>query len=166
MAEALRRDGVEPRLGVRALEALRDGDDYVLKLPEGTEVRGERLFVSTGRHPRVEGIGLETVGSEAYPHGIRVDEYLCAGERIWAIGDVNGIWPLTHVGEYEGDVVATNIAERVTQQLRGGTTRHLHRPPGCRDRRRGGALQHHGALIGVAHDRGRTPTPTPSRRAS
>ena len=30
--------------------------------------------------------------------------------RIWAIGDVNGIWPLTHVGEYEGDVVAANIA--------------------------------------------------------
>ncbi|MGN6793940.1 MAG: hypothetical protein ACTHJW_16255, partial [Streptosporangiaceae bacterium] len=28
----------------------------------------------------------------------------------WAIGDVNGIWPLTHVGEYEGDVVALNIA--------------------------------------------------------
>jgi pyruvate/2-oxoglutarate dehydrogenase complex dihydrolipoamide dehydrogenase (E3) component len=27
-----------------------------------------------------------------------------------AIGDVNGIWPLTHVGEYEGDVVAANIA--------------------------------------------------------
>ena len=26
-----------------------------------------------------------------------------------AIGDVNGIWPLTHVGEYEGDVVAANI---------------------------------------------------------
>jgi pyruvate/2-oxoglutarate dehydrogenase complex dihydrolipoamide dehydrogenase (E3) component len=33
-----------------------------------------------------------------------------AGERLWAIGDVNGIWPLTHVGEYEGDVVAANIA--------------------------------------------------------
>jgi len=34
----------------------------------------------------------------------------CAGERLWAIGDVNGIWPLTHVGEYEGDVAAANIA--------------------------------------------------------
>ncbi len=60
--------------------------------------------------PVFEGIGLETVGIEANPHGIRVDEYLRAGERIWAIGDVNGIWPLTHVGEYEGDVVAANIA--------------------------------------------------------
>jgi dihydrolipoamide dehydrogenase len=97
LAEALRRDGIEIRLGVRAAEALRDGDDYVLKLSDGTEVRGERLLVSTGRRPRVEGIGLETVGVEADPHGIRVDEYLRAGEKIWAIGDVNGIWPRRRV---------------------------------------------------------------------
>jgi dihydrolipoamide dehydrogenase len=58
----------------------------------------------------VEGIGLETVGVTAGPHGIPVDDHLSAGERLWAIGDVNGIWPLTHVGEYEGDVVAANIA--------------------------------------------------------
>jgi dihydrolipoamide dehydrogenase len=58
----------------------------------------------------VEGIGLETVGVEADLHGIRVDEHLRAGERLWAIGDVTGIWPFTHVGEYEGDVVAANIA--------------------------------------------------------
>ena len=110
LAEALHRDGIELRLGVLAAEALRDGDDYVLRLSDGTEVRGERLLVATGRRPRVEGIGLETVGIEADRHGIRVDEYLRAGERTWAIGDVNGIWPLTHVGEYEGDVVTANIA--------------------------------------------------------
>jgi dihydrolipoamide dehydrogenase len=32
-----------------------------------------------------------------------------AGDHIWAIGDVNGLWPLTHVGKYEGEVVAANI---------------------------------------------------------
>ena len=74
------------------------------------ELRGDRLLVATGRRPRVAGIGLETVGVEADPRGIHVDEYLRAGERLWAIGDVTGIWPLTHVGEYEGDVVAANIA--------------------------------------------------------
>jgi pyruvate/2-oxoglutarate dehydrogenase complex dihydrolipoamide dehydrogenase (E3) component len=110
LAEALRRDGLELRLGVRASEALRDGDEYVLKLSDGTEVRGDRILVATGRRPRVEAIGLETVGIEADPHGVRVDEFLRAGEHVWAIGDVNGIWPLTHVGEYEGDVVAANIA--------------------------------------------------------
>ena len=32
-----------------------------------------------------------------------------AGERLWAIGDITGIWPLTHVGKYQGEVVASNI---------------------------------------------------------
>jgi pyruvate/2-oxoglutarate dehydrogenase complex dihydrolipoamide dehydrogenase (E3) component len=110
LSEALRQDGIELMLGVHATGARRDGDEYVLQLDGGKEVRGDRLLVATGRRPRVEGIGLETVGVEANPHGIKVDEHLRAGERLWAIGDVNGIWPLTHVGEYEGDVVAANIA--------------------------------------------------------
>ncbi len=110
LGEALRRDGIELVLHQRAAAARRDGTDYVLALEGGDEVRGDRLLVATGRRPRVDGIGLETVGVTPNPHGISVDEYLRAGDRLWAIGDVNGIWPLTHVGEYEGDIVAANIA--------------------------------------------------------
>jgi dihydrolipoamide dehydrogenase len=109
LGEALRRDGIELMLGMHATAAGREGEEYVLHFDGGVELRGDRLLVATGRRPRVEGIGLETVGVQAGPHGIPVDEYLRAGERLWAIGDVNGIWPLTHVGEYEGDVVAANI---------------------------------------------------------
>ncbi|HEV7187669.1 MAG TPA: NAD(P)/FAD-dependent oxidoreductase [Blastococcus sp.] len=109
LSEALRRDGIELMLGTHASAARREGDEYVLQFEGGKEVRGDRLLVATGRRPRVEGIGLETVGIEVNPHGIPVDDHLRAGERLWAIGDVNGIWPLTHVGEYEGDVVAENI---------------------------------------------------------
>jgi pyruvate/2-oxoglutarate dehydrogenase complex dihydrolipoamide dehydrogenase (E3) component len=110
LGEALRGDGIELILGKHAVSARRDGEEYVLAIEDGTELRGDRLLVATGRHPRVAGIGLETVGIQPDPHGIRVDDHLRAGERLWAIGDVNGIWPLTHVGEYEGDVVAANIA--------------------------------------------------------
>jgi pyruvate/2-oxoglutarate dehydrogenase complex dihydrolipoamide dehydrogenase (E3) component len=109
LGEALRRDGIELMLGMHASAARRDGDEYVLEFDGGKELRGDKLLAATGRRPRVEGIGLETVGVEAGPRGIQVDEYMRAGERLWAIGDVNGIWPLTHVGEYEGDVVALNI---------------------------------------------------------
>src|SRR4030095_14804686 len=41
--------------------------------------------------------------------GIPVDAHLRAGERLWAIGDVTGILPLTHVGKDHGDVGAANI---------------------------------------------------------
>jgi len=110
LSEALERDGIELVLGKHATAARREADEYVLALDDGTDLRGDRVLVCTGRRPRVEGIGLETVGVTPAPHGIGVDKYLRAGERLWAIGDVNGIWPLTHVGEYEGDVVAANIA--------------------------------------------------------
>jgi pyruvate/2-oxoglutarate dehydrogenase complex dihydrolipoamide dehydrogenase (E3) component len=109
LGESLRRDAIELRLGVQAAAARRDGEDYALQLDDGTELRGDRLLVATGRRPRVDGIGLEAVGVDVDPRGIRVDAHLRAGERLWAIGDVTGIWPLTHVGKYQGDVVAANI---------------------------------------------------------
>ena len=109
LGEALRRDGIELVLGVRATSAARDGDEFVLGLEDGRELRGDHLLVATGRRPRVEGIGLETVGIAADAHGVPVDSRMRAGERLWAVGDVTGIWLLTHVGEYQGEVVASNI---------------------------------------------------------
>jgi pyruvate/2-oxoglutarate dehydrogenase complex dihydrolipoamide dehydrogenase (E3) component len=109
LGEALRRNGIELALGMRATAVRRDSDDYVLEFEGGGELRGDRLLVASGRRPRVEGIGLETVGVKAESHGIPVDAHLRAGERLWAIGDVTGIFPLTHVGEYQGEVVAANI---------------------------------------------------------
>jgi len=109
LGEVLAGEGIELALGVHASAARREGDDYVLELEDGRALRGERLLVATGRRPRVEGLGLETVGIETEGHGIPVDAQMRAGERLWAIGDVAGIWPLTHVGKYQGEVVAANI---------------------------------------------------------
>jgi dihydrolipoamide dehydrogenase len=109
LAEVLRRDGIEVVVGEAAASARRDGEDFVLALAGGRELRGDRLLVATGRRPRVEDLGLETVGVTADGRGIPVDGRLRAGERLWALGDVTGIWPLTHVGKYQGEVVASNI---------------------------------------------------------
>ena len=109
LGEVLRADGVELLLGVHATAARREGEDYVLTLDNGGELRGDHLLVATGRRPRVDGLGLETVGVQADVHGIPVDAQLRAGERLWAIGDVTGVRLLTHVGKYQGEVVAANI---------------------------------------------------------
>ncbi|MGA2520619.1 MAG: NAD(P)/FAD-dependent oxidoreductase [Acidimicrobiales bacterium] len=109
LGEVLRGDGVELVLGARATAARRDGDDYVLVLDDGRELRGDRLLLATGRRPRVDGIGLETVGVHADGHGIPVDTHLRVGDGLWAIGDVTGVRLLTHVGKYQGEVVAANI---------------------------------------------------------
>jgi pyruvate/2-oxoglutarate dehydrogenase complex dihydrolipoamide dehydrogenase (E3) component len=112
LGEVLRRDGIEVLLAASAVSTGRDGEEFVVALDGGRELRGDRLLVATGRRPRVEGVGLETVGVHADAHGIPVDGRMRAGDRLWAIGDVTGLWPLTHVGEYQGDVVAANILGR------------------------------------------------------
>jgi dihydrolipoamide dehydrogenase len=108
LGEVLRRDGIELFLGMHATAARREGDDYLVSLEDGRELRGDKLLVATGRRPRVPA-GLETVGVQAGPQGIGVDAHLRAAERLWAIGDVTGIRLLTHVGKYQGEVVAANI---------------------------------------------------------
>ena len=108
LGEVLRHDGIELFLGIQATAARRDGQDYVLTLHDGRELRGDHLLVATGRRPRVPD-GLETVGATGGPHGIEVDAHLRAADRLWAVGDVTGVRLLTHVGKYQGEVVAANI---------------------------------------------------------
>jgi dihydrolipoamide dehydrogenase len=109
LANAFRRDGIDLALGVHATAARLDGEHYVLELDDGRMLSGDRLLIATGRRPRVDGLGLESAGVKFDKHGISVDAHLSAGERVWAIGDVNGIWQLTHVGKYQGRIVAANI---------------------------------------------------------
>ena len=109
LADVLRADGAELHLGVHAASAHRDGADFVLELADGTELRGDRVLVATGRRPRTEGLGLETVGVDVGRGGIPVDRRMLVTDGVWAIGDVTGIWPLTYVGKYQGRVAAANI---------------------------------------------------------
>ncbi len=109
LADTLRKDGIELVLGARAIGARLEGGQYVLRLEDKREFRGDKLLVATGRRARVADIGLETVGLAPNHKGIPVDSRLRAGERLWAIGDVTGLWQLTHVGKYQGRVAAANI---------------------------------------------------------
>jgi pyruvate/2-oxoglutarate dehydrogenase complex dihydrolipoamide dehydrogenase (E3) component len=108
LGEVLRADGIDLTLGVQATAARRDGQDYVLTLENGRELRGDQLLAATGRRPRLPA-GLDTVGVTAGPHGIPVDAHLRVADRLWAVGDVTGVRLLTHVGKYQGEVVASNI---------------------------------------------------------
>jgi pyruvate/2-oxoglutarate dehydrogenase complex dihydrolipoamide dehydrogenase (E3) component len=109
LGEALTEDGIELHFGHLADGVTKDDGEFVVSFGEREDLRGDRLLVATGRRPRVQGIGLDTVGIEPGKKGIEVDSRMRAGENIWAIGDVTGIWPLTYVGKYQGRVAAANI---------------------------------------------------------
>lgn len=112
IADALAGEGIELHLGAEVAEvSARDGQ-RALRLGNGQEVSGEQLLVAIGRAPRVQEIGLENVGIEPRPQGIEIDERCRAAEGIWAIGDVTGIMPFTHVGMYQGRIACADIAGR------------------------------------------------------
>jgi dihydrolipoamide dehydrogenase len=106
---ALEADGIELHFGEHANGVRRDRADYVLDFESGDELRGDRLLVATGRRPRTDGLGLDTVGVEPTRQGIPVDEHMRVTDGVWAIGDVTGVWPLTYMGKYQGRVAAANI---------------------------------------------------------
>jgi pyruvate/2-oxoglutarate dehydrogenase complex dihydrolipoamide dehydrogenase (E3) component len=108
LGDELRQDGIELYLGLHATTARRDGGDYVLTLQDGRELRGDKLLVATGRAPRIPD-GLDTVGITPGKHGVPVDSRCRLADGLWAVGDVTGVRLLTHVGKYQGEVVASNI---------------------------------------------------------
>jgi pyruvate/2-oxoglutarate dehydrogenase complex dihydrolipoamide dehydrogenase (E3) component len=109
LAEAIGGERLRVHLGRRASRVAKDGVNYVVSFEDGSALAGERLLVATGRRPRVDNLGLESVGIDQSRHGISVDARMSAGDGIWAIGDVTGVWPLTYVGKYHGRIAAANI---------------------------------------------------------
>jgi pyruvate/2-oxoglutarate dehydrogenase complex dihydrolipoamide dehydrogenase (E3) component len=109
VADALREEGVDIRLGVRARRAAAGS----LELSDGSELPFDRLLVATGRSANVG--GLEALGLEVSRRGIEVDERMRAAEGVWALGDVTGIAPFTHVGKYHARVAAYDLAGRAAR---------------------------------------------------
>lgn len=108
--KALMEDGIEVIVGRSAERvAAREGGRVVV-LEGGREIEAQQLLVATGRRPRVHDIGLEALGLEPDPKGIAVDERCRAADGVWAIGDVTGVMPFTHVGKYQARIAVADIA--------------------------------------------------------
>ncbi|CAA9515047.1 MAG: PF00070 family, FAD-dependent NAD(P)-disulphide oxidoreductase [uncultured Solirubrobacterales bacterium] len=117
IGEALRQDGIDVRTGARAAAVTRGEDGRrTVSLAGGGEVSGAVVLVAIGRRPRTDGLGLEEAGIELGEGGeVEVDEHCRAGEGVWAIGDVNGTLPFTHVASYQARVACADILGREAQ---------------------------------------------------
>ncbi len=107
--DALEEDGIKIWLGRKVTRARRNGGGTVAELHDGTEVETDVIVIAAGRTPRVEGIGLESVGAEPGEDGLQMDERCRLSEGVWAIGDVTGVSLFTHVAQYQARIVADNI---------------------------------------------------------
>jgi pyruvate/2-oxoglutarate dehydrogenase complex dihydrolipoamide dehydrogenase (E3) component len=115
LGKQLAEDGITVKLGVSGDKVRKDGNERVLTLSSGEEVRGEVLLVSIGRRARTGGVNLEAAGITPGKRGIEIDEHCRAGDGVWAIGDCTGGLMFTHNGKYQGRVAVANILGKETK---------------------------------------------------
>jgi dihydrolipoamide dehydrogenase len=86
-----------------------------VSLGDGGELVADELLVATGRRPRTGDVGLDAVGVEARGP-VKVDRRLrvegVEGGWLLAVGDCNGLAPLTHMGKYQGRLAGDVILGR------------------------------------------------------
>lgn len=109
IGKSLAEEGIALKLGSEVKRLSREDAVRVVHLEDGKDLRAEQLLVAIGREPRVPP-GLDEVGVEIGRKGITIDKSCRAGEAIWAIGDVTGVMPFTHVGMYQARIACADIA--------------------------------------------------------
>lgn len=111
--ELLEEDGLDIVTDVRAESVRQDGGEIVLEAEgEGNEgtLRAGELLIATGRRPNVENLNLDAAGVDYDETGIDTDRTLCTSQsHIFAVGDVTGEYPFTHMAEHQAGVVVGNI---------------------------------------------------------
>jgi pyruvate/2-oxoglutarate dehydrogenase complex dihydrolipoamide dehydrogenase (E3) component len=121
---AFEAEGMTVITGARMVAARRDGADgpVLATLEGGRELVGDELLVAVGRRPATADLGLDTVGLEP-GRPVAVDDRLRAtgvdGGWLYAVGDCNGLAPLTHMGKYQGRVAGDVIRGRDAADLAG-----------------------------------------------
>jgi len=110
---ALADRGVDLRVDTSATAVRRGDGGLVVELDDGSSVTGDRILVAVGRQPHTDDLGLEGLGLKP-GKAIEVDDMLRVPGHEWlyAIGDVNGRVLLTHMGKYQGRLVADRILGR------------------------------------------------------
>lgn len=117
------------KLGVDILtstkvESVVDGGDkvtvtYTPKDGAQASIEADRVLMSIGFAPRVEGFGLDKTGVALTERGaIDIDDHMRTSvPHIYAIGDVTAKLQLAHVAEAQGVVAAETIGKAETQTL-------------------------------------------------
>ena len=118
VGDSLKDMGVDVRLGASPSRVTRDGDEVLVELSDGSAVTAAEVIVATGRTPRTDDLGLDTVGLEPGAYLDVDDTMLVAGEVnaetpwLYAVGDVTHRALLPHQGKYPARAAGEVIAAR------------------------------------------------------
>jgi len=119
----LEAEGVKVLTGTKALKAGAVNSSVLLRVApakgegEPWSIEGDVLLVAAGRKPNVEGLDLPVAGVTYSPRGIPADARMRTNvPHIFACGDVNGVFPFTHVAGYEAGIALSNAVLRLPRK--------------------------------------------------
>ncbi|HHW47952.1 MAG TPA: dihydrolipoyl dehydrogenase [Clostridiaceae bacterium] len=103
------KKGIEFKLNAKVVE-VKEGSVIYESNGEKFSAEADKVLMSIGRRPVVEGIGLENIGVEIEKGHIKVDERGKTNvPEVYAAGDVNGYSMLAHTAYREAEVCVNNM---------------------------------------------------------
>ncbi|CAL9372107.1 dihydrolipoyl dehydrogenase family protein [Streptomyces sp. enrichment culture] len=113
VAEALTEAGADIRTGTSVESVRRENGTVVAVTSAGDRIEADEILFATGRAPRTDDLGLETVGLEPGSWPATDDSLRVNGtDWLYAVGDVNHRALLTHQGKYQARIAGAAIAAR------------------------------------------------------
>ena len=108
LEKAFAADGIQVLTGAEIGSVGYADGAFTVRLAD-QDLTADKLLVAAGRRLNLPDIGLETVGIDPDGDRIETDERMRAAEGLWAVGDITGAGPYTHVSLYQAAVAIRDI---------------------------------------------------------
>ncbi|HRZ40932.1 MAG TPA: NAD(P)/FAD-dependent oxidoreductase, partial [Candidatus Omnitrophota bacterium] len=109
LEEVFRKEGITVHNQKKITRLVKESDGVALYTEDGIVVRSQRFLVAAGRRIVLEGLGLEQAGVVYGKRGIVVNSHLQTNQKhIFAVGDCNGHFLLTHAAMHQGMIALMN----------------------------------------------------------
>lgn len=112
ITRVLQSEGVTVETKARVLRAEQYGSKKRVTVKQGEQLvafEADEILLAAGRRATIDGLNLNAIGVISTEQGIKVDHYLRTSRaNIFAIGDVIGEHPFTHVAAYQAGVAVRN----------------------------------------------------------
>jgi len=105
LMKSYQKKGIEFLLDTKVTAITKDRIVY-----DGGHIKADKVLLSVGRKPLIEGFGLENLGLVMENSAIKTDSHgLTSLPNVYAVGDVNGKYMLAHVAYREAEVAVAHI---------------------------------------------------------
>jgi pyruvate/2-oxoglutarate dehydrogenase complex dihydrolipoamide dehydrogenase (E3) component len=112
VSSVLQREGIDVQVGVNITEVRQGEEGIVVELKDGRTFSAERLLVAAGRRSHIPEIGVDTIGLDPTAKTLEVDDHMQVIDGVFAVGDVTGKGPFTHVAVWQARVLIAHLLGR------------------------------------------------------